>query len=69
MIENNNKIIEDIFNKYQDSIFDNYKKYDRRIWQPLIYKVIWNYSYATKEQRSNSFLENYNRRIKTVLSK
>ena len=27
-----------------------------------------NYAYITKEQRANSFLENYNRRIKTKLS-
>ena len=28
-----------------------------------------NYAYATKEQRSNNFLDNYNERIKTELCK
>ena len=30
---------------------------------------ILDYSYLSKEERSNSYIENYNRRIKTKLSK
>ena len=38
-------------------------------WLHLFKNGTLNYAYIIKEQRSNSFIENYNRRIKTVLSK
>ena len=32
-------------------------------------KYYLNYNMANKEERSNSFIENYNKRIKIILSK
>lgn len=33
--------------------------------EPLIHKSILNYAYEAKAQKSKSFIENYNKRIKT----
>ena len=67
--ENNNHIINNIFNKYDKEIYIHFKKYYREFWKPLVYKGILNYAFSSKEQRNNSFLENYNRRIKSELYK
>ena len=67
--ENNNHIINDIFNKYDKEIYIHFKKYYREFGKPLVYKGILNCAFSSKEQRNNSFLENYNRRIKSELYK
>ena len=38
-------------------------------WLPYFVNGMLNYHYLNKEQRSNSYIENYNRRIKLKLSK
>ena len=48
---------------------ENFKKYFYKQWENLIKSGILNYAYASVEQRSNSFIENYNRQIKTELCK
>ena len=69
-IQNNEKIIDDIFKKYdKDSNINNFKNYFYKQWENIIKSGILNYAYASVQQRSNSFIENYNRRIKTELCK
>ena len=67
--QNNNIIIDNTFNTYTNEIYDKFKHYYKSQWLHLFKNGTLNYAYITKEQRSNSFIENYNRRIKTVLSK
>ena len=67
--QNNNNIIRDLFSKYNDTIFNKFKHYFKSQWENLFKKGILNYAFATKIQRSNSFIENYNRRIKSELCK
>ena len=69
-IQNNENIIDDIFKKYsKDSNINNFKNYFYKQWENIIKSGILNYAYASVQQRSNSFIENYNRRIKTELCK
>ena len=69
-IQNNKNIIDDIFKKYnKDSNINNFKNYFYKQWENIIKSGILNYAYASVQQRSNSFIENYNRRIKTELCK
>ena len=49
--------------------YKNFKNYFYNQWNIYIKKNILNYSVASKEERSNSFIENYNKRIKILLSK
>ena len=37
-------------------------------WEKYVFNGFLNYEFLKKEQRSNSYLENYNRRIKQKLS-
>ena len=46
---------------------ENFKKYFYNQWEDPIKSGILNYAYASIQQRSNSFIENYNRQIKTEL--
>ncbi len=69
-IQKDKNIIDNIFKKYEK--FENiniFKEYFYHQWEGLIKTGILNYAYLTKQQRSNSFIENYNRRIKTELCK
>ena len=69
-IQNNENIIDDIFKKYsKDSNINKFKNYFYKQWENIIKSGILNYAYASVQQRSNSFIENYNRRIKTELCK
>ena len=53
----------------KDKDIENFKKYFYKQWEDLIKSGILNYAYASIQQRSNSFIENYNRRIKIELCK
>ena len=69
-IQNNENIIDDIFMKYkEDSNISKFKNYFYKQWENIIKSGILNYAYASVQQRSNSFIENYNRKIKTELCK
>ena len=69
-IQDNTNIIDTIFKKYEKyENINNFKKYFYYQWEGLIKSGILNYAYFSKQQRSNSFIENYNRRIKTELCK
>ena len=68
-IQKNENIIENIYNKYKLDYLIKFKNYFSSKWEPIIKNGILNYAYATKEQRSNIFIENYNKRIKTELCK
>ena len=69
IIENNKNIVEEILKKYNDNIYKEFKNYFYNQWNIYIKKNILNYNMANKEERSNSFIENYNKRIKIILSK
>ena len=59
-----------IYKKYsKDSNINKFKNYFYKQWENIIKSGILNYAYASVQQRSNSFIENYNRRIKTELCK
>ena len=69
-IQSNENIIDEIFLKYEKNTnIENFKKYFYNQWEDPIKSGILNYAYASIQQRSNSFIENYNRRIKTELCK
>ena len=53
----------------KDKDIENFKKYFYKQWEDLIKSGILNYAYASIQQRSNSFIENYNHQIKTELCK
>ena len=64
-----------IYTKYSDKKFEllnehfhEYINYFKTEWEPYIINGFLNYMWLKKEQRSNSYLENYNRRIKQKLS-
>ena len=52
----------------KDNLFLDYINYFKMTWIPFFLNGMLNYAYLTKEQRSNSYLENYNRIIKEKLS-
>ena len=60
--------VDSICNKYEND-YPEFIGYFRRQWVPIFLKGLLNYSYLKKEYRSNSYIENYNRRIKLKLSK
>ena len=68
-VQNKNNIIDLIFNKYKEDYFNDFKKYFISQWEFYIKRGILNYAYLNKIQRSNSYIENYNKRIKTELCK
>ena len=67
--DNNNKI-QEIKNKYysKDENYKNYFEYFEKQWANYFIKGILNYVYLKKDERSNSYIENYNRIIKLKLS-
>ena len=74
-VHNNNNIINEIFDKYSykysdkdDNIkYENFKSYFIKTWNKYFINGSLNYIYLNKKQRSNSYLENYNKRIKQIL--
>ncbi len=66
-IQNNINIIDVIYEKYKDNIYNNFKSYFKKEWEKFFKKGILNYAFVSKELRSNSFIENYNKRIKAEL--
>lgn len=75
-INNNKNIVNDIFNQYVskfilepfDLLYNKYKNYFKKIWNPYFQDGTFNYIYLNKKQRCNSYLENYNKRFKQFLS-
>ena len=55
-------------NKYE-KLFPEFINYFKRQWLSYFKNGFLNYSYLKKDFRSNSYIENYNRRIKLKLSK
>ena len=74
-INDNPIIIEDIFEKYEKfynntDYYKQYTKFKKYFYDTWLYYYnigSLNYIYINKIQRSNSYLENYNRRIKDIL--
>ena len=60
--------IDSFCNKYEE-YYPEFIAYFRTQWVPFFVKGILNYGYLKKDFRSNSYIENYNRRIKLKLSK
>ena len=66
---------ESIFNKIKEKYlkiskeYIDFLNYYNTQWIPYFKNGMLNYHYLIKEQRSNSYIENYNRRIKLKLSK
>ena len=68
--KNNNYI--DILKKafiQENKVYADYFNYFESQWIPYFINGMLDYHYLEKEQRSNSYIENYNRRIKLKLSK
>jgi len=78
-IYNDNKeVLKTVYDKYKslkkkDTIFinllDKFVKYYNKVWGKYLSDGTLNYAYLNKIQRSNSYLENYNKKIKQELSK
>ena len=71
---NNSHIIEDIFDKYEHIfsnnniiLFNKYKNYFISTWLSYFNDGILNYIFINKVQRCNSYIENYNHRIREIL--
>ena len=66
-----NKILDDLKEKYSknNSLYKDYLIYFENQWIQYFHNGMLNYQFLSKEQRSNSYIENYNRRIKLKLSK
>ena len=64
------KEIENIFSLYIkiDDLSKEYLDYFKKTWEPFFENGMLNYVYISKEQRSNSYIENYNRIVKEKLS-
>ena len=64
------KEIENIFSLYIkiDDLYKEYLDYFKKTWEPFFENGMLNYVYISKEQRSNSYIENYNRIVKEKLS-
>ena len=60
--------VEAFCNKYRE-IYPEFIAYFETQWTRYFKNGILNYNYLKKEYRSNSYIENYNRRIKLKLSK
>ena len=68
---NNTNLISDILEKYKkiDKTYENFNNYFQKQWFQYFENQILNYSNLKKDERSNSYIENYNRIIKIKLSK
>ena len=67
----NQKIIENLKIQYlkTNKKYEEFLNYFENQWYPYLANGMLNYHLLSKEQRSNSYIENYNRRIKLKLSK
>ena len=52
IIENNINVINDIFDTFNNNIYEKFKSYFKSQWEPIIKVGILNYTFITKEQRS-----------------
>ena len=75
IIQKINKYLNKIYDKYKSiqylklhENYGTYMDYYKNEWESYLINGFLNYAYLKKEQRSNSYLENYNRRIKQKLS-
>ena len=66
MIQNNITIIDVTCNKYEHN-YESFVKYFKNQWVKFFRNDVLNYSMINKKYRSNSYIENYNRRIKLKL--
>ena len=53
----------------KNNLYEEFINYFKNQWLVYYLNGLLNYKFLTKEQRSNSYIENYNRRIKLRLSK
>ena len=65
----NNKNILDLTCKKYENNYEAFVKYFKQQWIKFFRNNILNYTHINKNYRSNSYIENYNRRIKLKLSK
>ena len=67
----NNQIIQEIKDNYykKNHNYKDFLDYYEKQWANYFIKGILNYAYLKKNERSNSYIENYNRIIKLKLSK
>ena len=67
----NNKILDELKLKFikKNNLYEEFINYFKNQWLVYYLNGLLNYKFLTKEQRSNSYIENYNRRIKLRLSK
>ena len=61
------KELETIFSLYIKigDLYKEYLDYFKKTWEPFFENGMLNYVYISKEQRSNSYIENYNRIVIT----
>lgn len=64
------KELETIFSLYIkiNDLYKEYYNYFKKTWEPFFENGMLNYVYISKEQRPNSYIENYNRIVKQKLS-
>ena len=63
----NKKCIENLFSKYPNQYIE-YRHYFEKYWKKFFLEGMLDYTKIKKEYRSNSYIENYNKRIKLKLS-
>ena len=63
------KYIENSINERHKNLLIKYKDYFTKQWDQYFKNNILNYFQLTKIQRSNSYIENYNKRIKDIICK
>ena len=61
--------IKEIYSKYTNENTKEFIDYFRNQWEPYFLNDMLNYNNISKNIRSNSYIENYNRRLKLKLSK
>ena len=74
-VHNNNIIINEIFDKFSNKYSDeadnikyiNFREYFIKAWNKFFIEGSLNYIYLNKKQRSKSYFENYNKRIKHLM--
>ena len=67
----NNKILDELKLKFikKNNLYEVFINYFENQWLVYYINGLLNYKFLSKEQRSNSYIENYNRRIKLRLNK
>lgn len=80
-INDNYEVINDIFSEFKNSLnkdneelvnlnlLNKLEKYFNKTWKKYFENNSLNYIYINKIQRSNSYIENYNKRIRDLLCK